>query len=122
MQTEKYKIGLVLSGGGAKGFAHIGVLQALNEAGIFPDIISATSAGAIVGVLYADGYKPAEIMKILNSNSMMHYIRPTVPREGLLQISGVVRLLRDNLRAKTFKELKIPMFITATDLNYGRIV
>ncbi len=122
MQTEKYKIGLVLSGGGAKGFAHIGVLQALNEAGIFPDIISATSAGAIVGVLYADGYKPLEIMKILNSNSMMHYIRPTVPREGLLQISGVVRLLRDNLRAKTFEELKIPMFITATDLNHGRIV
>jgi NTE family protein len=118
----KYKIGLVLSGGGARGFAHIGVMQALNDAGIFPDVISGTSAGAIVGVLYADGYTPAEIMKILNSNSRLHYIRPTVPREGLLQISGIVRILRDNLKAKTFEELKIPMFVTATDLNNGKII
>ena len=55
MQEAEYNIGLVLSGGGARGFAHIGLMQALNEAGIFPDVISGTSAGAIVGVLYADG-------------------------------------------------------------------
>jgi len=122
MPEEQYKTGLVLSGGGTRGFAHLGVMQALNEAGIFPDVISGTSAGAIVGVLYADGYTPAEIMKILISNSRLHYIRPTVPREGLLQISGIVRILRDNLKAKTFEELKIPMFITATDLNNGKIV
>jgi NTE family protein len=122
MADEQYKTGLVLSGGGARGFAHLGVMQALNEAGIFPDVISGTSAGAIVGVLYADGYTPAEIMKILNSNSRYHYIRPTVPKEGLLQISGIVRILKDNLRAKTFEELKIPLFVTATDLNNGKIV
>jgi len=122
MQEAEYNIGLVLSGGGARGFAHIGLMQALNEAGIFPDVISGTSAGAIVGVLYADGYTPAEIMKILISNSRLHYIRPTVPREGLLQISGIVRILRDNLRAKTFEDLKIPMFATATDMNNGKIV
>jgi NTE family protein len=52
MSEKKYNIGLVLSGGGARGFAHLGVLQALNEAGIFPDIISGTSAGALAGVLY----------------------------------------------------------------------
>jgi len=119
---KQFKIGLVLSGGGARGFAHIGVMQALNDAGIYPDVISGTSAGAIVGVLYADGYTPAKIMKILNSNSRLHYIRPTVPREGLLQISGIVRILRDNLKAKTFEELKIPMYVTATDLNNGKIV
>jgi NTE family protein len=122
MADEQYKTGLVLSGGGARGFAHLGVLQALNEAGIFPDVVSGTSAGAIVGVLYADGYTPEEIMKILNSNSRYHYIRPTVPREGLLQISGIIRILRDNLRAKTFEDLKIPLFVTATDLNNGKIV
>lgn len=122
MSDYKYKIGLVLSGGGARGFAHLGVMQALNEAGIFPDVISGTSAGAIAGVLYADGYPPAEIMKIMNSNSRLHYIRPTMPREGLLQISGVIRLLRDNLRAKTFEELKIPLFVTVTDLNNGKAV
>jgi NTE family protein len=122
MADEQYKTGLVLSGGGARGFAHLGVLQALNEAGIFPDVVSGTSAGAIVGVLYADGYTPEEIMKILNSISRYHYIRPTVPREGLLQISGIIRILRDNLRAKTFEDLKIPLFVTATDLNNGKIV
>lgn len=113
-------MGLVLSGGGARGFAHIGVLQALNEAGIFPDVISGTSAGALVGVLYADGYSPREILKMMNSTSRLHYIRPTVPREGLLQISGIERILRENLRAKSFEELKLPLYVTATDLNNGR--
>jgi NTE family protein len=122
MSDHKYKIGLVLSGGGARGFAHLGVIQALNEAGIVPDVISGTSAGAIVGALYADGYAPTEIMKIMNSNSRLRYIRLTVPKEGLLQISGVVRILRDCLRSKTFEELKIPLFVTATDLNHGRAV
>ena len=122
MSDKKYKIGLVLSGGGARGFAHLGVIQALNEAGLFPDVISGTSAGAIIGSLYADGYTPAEIMKMVNSNSRLSYIRPTVPREGLLQISGIVRILRDNLRAKNFEELKIPLYVSATDLNNGKIV
>jgi NTE family protein len=121
MPEKKYKTGLVLSGGGARGFAHLGVIQALNEAGIFPDVISGTSAGAIVGVLIADGYTPAEIMKFPNANKWFNYIRPTMPRDGLLQISGVIRILRDNLRAKTFEELKIPLFVTATNLNHGRI-
>jgi NTE family protein len=120
-QKKKYKIGLVLSGGGARGFAHLGVIQALNEAGIFPDVICGTSAGAIAGALYADGYSPEEILKITNSNSRLHYFRPTVPKDGLLQIAGVVRILRNNLRAKTFEQLKIPLIVTATDLNNGRV-
>ena len=121
MAEKIYKTGLVLSGGGARGFAHIGVLQALNEAGIFPDVISGTSAGALVGVLYADGYSPLDILKMMNSTSRLHYIRPTVPREGLLQISGIERILKENLRAKKFEDLRIPLFVTATDLNNGKI-
>lgn len=120
MIEYKYNTGLVLSGGGARGFAHIGVLEALNEAGIFPDVIAGTSAGALVGVLYADGYKPGEIMKMMNSTSRLHYIRPTVPKEGLLQISGIERILKENLRAERFEDLKVQLFVTATDLNNGR--
>ncbi len=120
MPENIFNTGLVLSGGGARGFAHIGVLQALNEAGIFPDVISGTSAGALVGVLYADGYSPREILQMMNSTSRLHYIRPTVPREGLLQISGIEKILRENLRAKSFEELKLPLYVTATDLNNGR--
>jgi len=121
MAEFKYKTGLVLSGGGARGFAHLGVLEALNEEGIFPDVISGTSAGALVGVLYADGFTPREIMKMMNSTSRLHFVRPTVPREGLLQISGIEKILSEKLRAKKFEDLKIPLFVTATDLNNGKI-
>ncbi|MGD0340812.1 MAG: patatin-like phospholipase family protein [Bacteroidales bacterium] len=122
MSEEKYNVGLVLSGGGARGFAHLGVLQALNEAGIFPDIISGTSAGALAGVLYCDGNSPKEILKIMRTNSRLDYMRPTLPRDGLLQISGVVKILETHLRAKKFEELKIPLVVTATDLNHGKAV
>lgn len=122
MAEKKYKTGLVLSGGGARGFAHLGLIQALNDAGIFPDIISGTSAGAIVGVLYADGYTPGEILKLMNSGSRLDFMRPAMPREGLLQISGISKILKTNLRAKTFSELKIPLFVAATDINNGKPV
>lgn len=119
MVMKKYRTGVVLSGGGARGFAHLGVLKALNDSGIYPDVISGTSAGALVGVLYADGFSPEKILKIMNTTSKLHYIRPTVPREGLLQISGIERILKENLKAKDFEDLKIPLFVTATDLNNG---
>ena len=99
MSEKQYKIGLVLSGGGARGFAHLGVIQALNEAGIYPDVISGTSAGALAGVLYADGYTPKEILKIMNSGSRLDFMRPTLPREGLLQISGIMKILKTQLSA-----------------------
>jgi NTE family protein len=121
MTENIYKTGIVLSGGGARGFAHLGVLEALNDAGIFPDVVSGTSAGALVGVLYADGFTPKEILNLIYSTSRLHYVRPTVSKEGLLQISGIERILRENLRAKKFEDLKIPLFVTATDLNNGKI-
>ena len=120
MSHEKFKIGLVLSGGGTRGFAHLGVIEALNEAGIYPDIISGTSAGALAGVLYADGYTPKEILKLMNPGSRLDYMRPALPREGLLQIGGIMKILKSNLRAKTFEELKIPLYVSATDLNNGK--
>jgi NTE family protein len=122
MKGKKYKTGVVLSGGGARGFAHLGVLKALNDAGIYPDVISGTSAGALVGVLYADGHSPDKILKMMNATSRLHYIRPTVPREGLLQISGIVTILKENLRAKVFEDLKMHLYVTATDLNNGKAV
>jgi len=64
LQGDRPKIGLVLSGGGAKGLAHIGVLKVLEEAGIVPDYISGTSMGSIVGGLYAIGYSAADLSKL----------------------------------------------------------
>src|SRR5664279_4685935 len=122
MLDKKYKVGLVLSGGGTRGFAHLGVIQALNEAGIFPDVISGTSAGALVGVLYADGYSPREIMTLMSGASRFDFMRPAMPREGLLQINGVIKILKSSLRSKIFSELRIPLFVSATDLNNGKVV
>jgi NTE family protein len=120
MPGEEYKIGLVLSGGGTRGFAHLGLIQALNDVGIFPDIISGTSAGALAGVLYADGYTPNEILHMMNAGSRLDFMRPALPREGLLQIGGIIKILKTNLRATTFEELKIPLYVAATDLNNGK--
>ena len=122
MLEKKFNVGLVLSGGGARGFAHLGVIKALNEAGIYPDIVSGTSAGALVGVLYADGYNPEEILNLMNGGSRLDFMRPALPREGLLQINAIMKILRTSLRAKTFDELKIPLYVSATDLNNGKAV
>lgn len=122
MVGVRYNIGFVLSGGGARGFAHLGFLEALNEEGIFPDVIAGTSAGALAGVLYADGYTPREILAMTDTGSRLDFLRPTLPREGLLQISGLLKILKTNLRAKTFSDLKIPLYVTATDINNARVV
>jgi NTE family protein len=122
MAEKQYKTGLVLSGGGARGFAHLGVIKALNETGIYPDVISGTSAGAIIGALYADGYTPDEILNLMNIGSRLDFMRPALPREGLLQINGIIKILKTCLRSKTFEELRIPLYVTATDLNNGKAV
>jgi NTE family protein len=116
-----FQTGIVLSGGGARGFSHLGVLQALNEAGIFPDCISGTSVGSIVGVLYADGHKPLEIFDFLSKNKRLDYVSFAMPKDGLLEMSGMQKILEKHLRAKTFNELKIPLYVAATDLNNGKI-
>lgn len=122
MEKKKYNIGFVLSGGGARGFAHLGFLEALNEAGIYPDVIAGTSAGALAGVLYADGYTPREILNFMNTGRRLDFMRPALPREGLLQISGIVKILKTYLRSKTFADLKIPLYVTATDIINARAV
>ncbi len=115
-----YDTGLVLSGGGARGFAHLGVLQALEEAGVRPGVISGVSAGAIVGVFYADGHSPAEIMDMFVEKKLFSLVRFTMPRNGFLKLSGLHELLRSSLRAKTFEALQTPLWITVTNLNKGQ--
>ena len=121
IKSNCYETGLVLSGGGARGYSHLGVLKALNEEGIFPDVISGTSAGAIAGALYADGHKPQEIFRILSKNSRLDFMSITLPREGLMKMTGMISLLNETLSAKTFEELKVKLFVAATDLNNGKI-
>jgi len=119
---KKFNVGLVLSGGGARGFAHIGAIKALNEAGIFPDVISGVSAGAIAAAFIADGHKPDDIMKMFVQTKLHKIVELVLPKRGLLKMTGLLKIITDNLRARTFEELSIPIYIGATDLNNGKTV
>jgi NTE family protein len=113
------KIGLVLSGGGARGIAHLGVIKALQEMGIHFDQIAGTSAGAITGALLAQGYTPDESLKIIESSSFVRHIRPAWNRMGLLRLDPVVDLYKKYIPHDSFEGLQIPMHVLAVDLNDG---
>ena len=85
--NKKYKIGICLSGGGARGIAHIGVLQAFESAGVFPEIVSGCSAGAMVGALYAAGFAPREIFKLIEHRSLYSIIKMGLPNKGMMELS-----------------------------------
>ncbi len=115
-----YKLGLALSGGGAKGFAHLGVLQALDEKGLKPEIIAGTSAGAFAGVFYADGYKPQEIASFFKEMKFKEFAEFMIPKGGFFKTSGFETFLKKHLRAKKFEDLKIPFRAIATDIEHGK--
>jgi len=117
-----YKTGIVLSGGGARGFAHAGILKALNDFDIYPDVISGVSAGAIVGALYADGHSPDEIYELFSSNkSFYKYVKLILPRQGIFKTKGLRENLADGLSVKRFEELQIPLVVAATNLNRAKV-
>lgn len=121
-RSKKYPIGLALSGGGAKGFAHLGVLEALREYGIQPNIIAGTSAGALAGVLYADGYSPKEIVGLFHGKEFRDFAAFSIPQAGIFKSQKFHSFLKKHLKAKTFEELKIPMKVVATDIEHGEAV
>lgn len=115
-----FQWGIALSGGAARGFAHLGVLKFLEEQGIFPEIIAGTSAGSIAGAFYADGYAPDEIFGIFSHTRIMDFLDISLPKKGLLKTKGLKKVLEDNLKSKSFEELKKPLFVCVTDLNHAR--
>jgi NTE family protein len=112
-----YKTGIVLSGGGARGFAHVGVLKALNEFNIYPEMISAVSAGSIVGALYADGYTPDEIFTAFSELDLYKLLKIYRPSLGVLKAIGLRKTLASLLRAKNIEDLRMPLVISATNFN-----
>ncbi|MEG2339202.1 MAG: patatin-like phospholipase family protein [Odoribacter sp.] len=112
-----YKIGLTLSGGGARGFAHLGVIQAMYEIGIQPNILSGTSAGSIIGAMIASGHSPKECLNFFIGKKILHFARPTMSKKGIMTMSGMEEKLAEFLQVRTFEELKIPLVVTASDIN-----
>ena len=119
--SKPYKIGLALSGGAARGVAHLGVVKALYEKDIRPDCIAGTSIGAIFGALLADGHGPEELLELFLGKRMVSYMGITFGKIGLLKMSGLRNDLDKHLNAKTFEELKVPLFIACTNLNSGKV-
>lgn len=117
----KYKLGISLSGGGARGFAHLGALKALEERNICPDVLAGTSVGALIAVLYADGYRTDEILSIADSIKFTSIAESAIPRGGFFKSTGIQSILNKYLRVKTFEELQIPVHVIASDIEKGCI-
>ena len=120
--SRKYQIGYALSGGFIKGFAHLGVMQALLEHDIKPEIISGVSAGALAGVFYADGNEPHKVLDYFSGHKFQDLTKLVIPKKGLFDLCEFIDFLRTNVKAKNLEDLQLPLIITATDLDHGRMV
>jgi len=119
---RKIGIGLALSGGAARGIAHAGVLEILVEAGIAVRAVAGTSAGSVVGALFAAGVAPAEISRLALETRWSDLFRVRLPHAGMISGEGLERYFERVIPARTFAELRLPFAAVATDLATGRRV
>jgi NTE family protein len=116
------KVGIALSGGGARGLGHIGVLKALEEKGIKPSIISGTSAGAVFGAFYAAGYSIESITKISKKTNFFSLKNILFGKSGFLNMNAFESLIEEHIPGNSFESLKIPLYVAATDIVKGETV
>lgn len=114
------RLGLSLSGGGARGISHAGVLKAFEEAGIEVAMVTGASSGAMVGAFYCYGYSPDEIVDIIKSVRLFRYARPAMSRMGLLKMEATENIYKRFFPENDFAALKIPLVISTTNLRYGK--
>ncbi|MFW5822644.1 MAG: patatin-like phospholipase family protein, partial [Tangfeifania sp.] len=117
---KKYKTGLVLSGGGTRGFAHLGVIEALQEKGIKPDVISGVSAGAIVGAFIAGGKSPRETAETFKKGWFLKYTKLQFPVNGLMKLDGLKEIINKEIEFKKIEECPLPFYIGVANLNKGK--
>ncbi|MFW6275473.1 MAG: patatin-like phospholipase family protein [bacterium] len=115
------RFGITLSGGGARGIAHIGVLDALEKYGIKPQVVSGTSMGAIVGVFYAAGYRPKDLLDILLKHKLHKLVNWHKPFSGLIDLDKGKELLKEIIGEDDFSSLKMPFYCAVTNLNSGEV-
>ncbi|MDH4091386.1 MAG: patatin-like phospholipase family protein, partial [Cyclobacteriaceae bacterium] len=114
------KVGVVLSGGGARGISHIGVLKALQELEVPIHCVSGTSVGAIIGALYANGYAPDKILEIVLTAPVFRTMRPAWTVKGLLSLGGLQDVLLKYIPHNNFESLGLPLTVAATDIAEGK--
>jgi NTE family protein len=115
------RIGLVLGGGAARGFAHIGVIQVLEEAGIRPSLVVGTSAGSLVAAFYASGKTGAQLQKVAETMEEATFADWTLPifSRGMLRGEALSRYVSMQVKNRLIENMPMPLGIVATDLNSG---
>ena len=116
------KVGLALGGGAARGFAHVGVIQALEEAGLRPDFVVGTSAGSLVAALYASGRTPAQLQQVAETMEEAAFTDWTLPifSRGMLRGEALGRYVNIQVGGKLIEQMPLSLGIVATDLNSGQ--
>lgn len=112
-------MGIALSGGGARGLAHIGVLAALEKNGISPQVIAGSSMGAIIGTFYAAGFSPEEIFKIARNEKLYRLFKWSMPKGGMLSLQHLRKVLETNIPGDSFSTLKKKLFVTVSNITSG---
>ena len=115
-----HEIGIALSGGSARGFAHIGVLKALDENGMSPDIISGTSMGALVGVLYAAGHSPDHILQLVKKDKIYNMVSFRFGQNGFFELNAVRRILKEEIPQDDFSALTKPFYLSVANISDGQ--
>lgn len=115
-------VGIVLSGGGARGIGHLGVLKVLEECGIKPNVISGTSAGAIVGAFYSAGYSIEETIGIIEHHKFFSIAHMLFRKQGVFAMHAFENLFHRYFPKNTFEDLKIELYAAATDILKGETV
>lgn len=117
MEQKQYNIGLALSGGGVRGFAHIGALRALEDVGIKPDIIAGVSAGSVVASFYAAGMTADEIFNLFSNIDMSKFLQVDITKSGFLKLDKFKKFIAKNLPVDNIEQLQLPTIIAATDIE-----
>ena len=116
------RIGLALGGGAARGFAHVGVIQVLEEAGIHVDLVAGTSAGSLVAALYASGKDGRQLQRVAETMEEATFADWTLPlfNRGVLRGDALARYVNQQVGARLIEGMRLPLGIVATDLLSGQ--
>lgn len=124
VEPRELRLGLALGGGAARGFAHVGVIQVLEEAGLRPSYVTGTSAGSLVAALYASGKTPVELVRVAESMQeaeITDWMLPILNR-GALRGEALAKYVNTQVGGRTLEQMKIPLGVVATDLGNGQAI
>lgn len=116
----EYKVGLALSGGGARGFAHCGAIKAMLEVGLKPEIVAGVSAGSVVAVMHAAGIPPEEMLEMFQELKFNDLAKWSLPKDGFFKLDRFKEFIRRNIPYERLEQLPLPTVVCATNFDTGR--